>query len=60
MLGNYLLIIADCERRIMLEFGLTNDKQRKMSLDKIDRFARVVNEFRDAVHAEARLIEKAK
>ena len=59
-LGNYVLIIADCNRRIMLEFCLANAKQRKMSLDKIDRLAQVVNEFRDAVHAEANLIEKRK
>ena len=58
VLGNYLLIIADCERRIMLEFGLANEQQRKISLAKIDLFARVVNEFREAVHAEAMLIGK--
>jgi hypothetical protein len=58
LLGNYLLIIADCERRILLEFNLANAKQRKMSLAKIDRLLKVVNEFRDKVHAEAQLIEK--
>jgi hypothetical protein len=57
-LGNYILIIADCERRIMLEFGLGNARQRKLSLDKIDRLAKIVNEFREAVQAEAKLIEK--
>jgi hypothetical protein len=31
-----------------------------VSLDKIDRLAQVVNEFRDAVHAEAKLIEGRK
>jgi hypothetical protein len=61
LLGNYILIIADCNRRIMLEFCLANASQRRMSLAKIDRLAKVVNEFREAVHAEARLIgEKAK
>ena len=59
-LGNYLLIIADCHRNIMLEFALVNEKQRKLSLDKIDRLAKVVNEFRDAVHAEAKLLDHAK
>jgi hypothetical protein len=58
LLGNYVLIIADCHRNIMLEFCLANEKQRKMSLTKIDRLAKVVNEFRDAVHAEARLIDQ--
>jgi len=56
-LGNYVLIIADCHRNIMLEFCLANEKQRKVSLDKIDRLVKVVNEFREAVHAEAKLIE---
>ena len=58
VLGNYVLIIADCHRNIMLEFSLGNEKQRRLSLEKIDRLAKVVNEFRDAVHAEAKLIER--
>lgn len=58
LLGNYVLIIADCRRNIMLEFNLANATQRKLSLAKIDRLAKVVNEFRDAVHAEAKLIDK--
>ena len=58
VLGSYVLIIADCHRNIMLEFSLGNEQQRKLSLDKIDRLAKVVNEFRDAVHAEAKLIER--
>jgi len=60
LLGNYILIIADCNRRIMLEFSLANAHQRKMNLAKIDRLANVVNEFREAVQAEARLIENQK
>ena len=60
VLGNYVLIIADCDRRIMLEFSLANANQRKASLDKIDRLLRVVNEFSEALRAEAELIEKAK
>ena len=57
-LANYLLIIADCDRRIMLEFALGSVYLRKHSLAKIDRLAKVINEFRDVVHAEAKLIEK--
>lgn len=57
VMGNYVLIIADCHRNIMLEFSLANEKQRKVNLDKIDKLAQVVNEFRDAVHAEAKMIE---
>ena len=60
LLGSYILIIADCDRRIMLEFDLKSPRQRKASLAKIDRLLKVVNEFRDAVHAEAELIEKAR
>ena len=45
---------------LMLEFGLGNPKQRKASLAKIDRLLKVGNEFRDAVHREAELIEKQK
>jgi hypothetical protein len=57
-LANYVLIIADCRRRIMLEFALSSAYMRKHSLAKIDRLAKVVNEFREVVHAEAKLIEK--
>ena len=58
LLGSYILIIADCDRRIMLEFGLTNANQRRASLAKIDRLLKVVSDFRDALRAEAELIEK--
>ena len=57
-LANYVLIIADCHRRVMLEFALSSAYMRKRNLAKIDRLAKVINEFRDAVHAEAKLIEK--
>ena len=57
-LANYVLIIADCNRRIMLEFALGSAYLRKHSLAKIDRLAKVIDEFREAVHAEAELIEK--
>ena len=58
LLGSYVLIIADCHRNIMLEFGLASAQQRRLSLDKIDRLAKVVNEFREALRAEAKLIEE--
>ena len=58
VLGSYQLIIGDCHRNVMLEFNLSNALQRKMSLDKIDRLAKVVNEFRSAVHAEAKAIDE--
>jgi hypothetical protein len=58
-LGNYLLIIADCERRIMLKFHVTSPRSRKKARAKIERFTKVVNEFRDALIKEIELIEKA-
>ena len=60
LLGSYVLIIADCRRNIMLEFSLASPKERKMSLDKIDRLAKVVNEFREALRAEAKLLDREK
>jgi hypothetical protein len=57
-LANYVLIIADCNRRIMLEFALSSAYMRKQSLAKLDRLAKVINEFREAVYAEAELIDK--
>ena len=45
---------------MMLEFSLANPSMRKASLDKIDRLAKVVNEFREAVHAEAKLLDREK
>jgi len=57
-IGNYMLIIADCRRNIMLEFSLGNARQRAISLKKIDKLVKVITEFRDAVYAEAELIDK--
>ena len=42
----------------MLEFALSSAYMRKHSLAKIDRLAKVVNEFRNAVHKEAKAIEE--
>jgi hypothetical protein len=60
LLGNYLLIIADCERRIMLKFHVGSPKARKQARAKADRLVQVVNGFRDALIQEIELIEKAK
>jgi len=59
LLGNYLLIIADCERRIMLRFPLTSKKARQQARAKVDRFAAVVNEFREHVIKELESINNA-
>jgi hypothetical protein len=58
VLGNYLLILGDCHRRIMLEFPLMSKRVRKKSLAKIDLLADVITHFRDAIHAEAELIDQ--
>jgi hypothetical protein len=58
-LGNYLLIIADCHRNITLEFGLSTKAARKKARAKADRFAAVVNAFRDHVIKESELIDNA-
>jgi len=60
LLGTYLLIIADCEHRIMLKFPVGNAKARKKTRAKVDLLAQVVNGFRAALIREIDLIEKAK
>lgn len=57
-LPNFVLIIADCNRRIMLGFLMSGAYMRKRNLAKLDRLVKVINEFSEAVHAEAKLIEK--
>ena len=59
LLGNYLLIIADCDRRIMLHFHVSSPKARKQARAKVDRLAQVVNNFRANLLREIELIDKA-
>lgn len=59
LLGNYVLIIADCDRRVTLEFSLANKYLRKRNLAKADRLVQVVNDFRYALAKEIAAIEKA-
>jgi hypothetical protein len=42
----------------MLEFCLANAYQRRLSLAKINRLAKIVNEFLEALYAEAELMEQ--
>ena len=60
LLGNYLLIIADCDRRIMLKFYVASPKARKKAIAKIDKLVQVVNDFREALIRKIELIDKAK
>ena len=55
-LGNYMLILADCRRRIELEFFLGTARHRRQSLAKIDLLLEVLNSFRSALDKEAQLI----
>lgn len=55
--GHYQLALADCRRRVELEFCLTTARERCRSLSKIDLLLEVLGGFRDALAAEARLIE---
>ena len=59
-LGNYLLIIGDCRRNVTLEFALSSKTARAKARVKIERFAAVVNEFREHVLKELDLIDNAK
>jgi hypothetical protein len=54
--GHYMLTLADCRRRIELEFCLSTAPGRRRSLAKIDLLLEVLSRFRDALAAEARLI----
>jgi hypothetical protein len=59
LLGNYILIIADCDRRIMLHFHVSSPKARRLARAKVDKVAQVINDFRAALLREIDLIDKA-
>ena len=54
--GHCMLTIADCRRRIQLEFFLGTVRARRESLRKLDLLLNVINSFRNALIAEAQLI----
>ncbi|MGH9970341.1 MAG: hypothetical protein ACREBG_21470 [Pyrinomonadaceae bacterium] len=54
--GHYMLSLADCRRRIELEFFLGTARARRQSLAKVDLLLEVLNAFRAALSAEAQLI----
>jgi hypothetical protein len=56
--GGNMLIIADCHRVVEFEFHLGTTKHRRQSLAKINLLIDVLTRFRDALRAEADLIEK--
>ena len=54
--GHYMLTIADCRRRIQLEFFLGTVRARRESLRKLDLLLKVLASFRSALIAEAQAI----
>jgi hypothetical protein len=58
--GHYMLTLADCKRQVEIEFYLGTAQRRKQSLAKIDLLVKILSDFREALNAEAKLIEKAR
>src|SRR5215207_4530335 len=54
--GTCMVTIADCRRRIQLEFFLGTVRARRESLRKLDLLLNVLGEFRKALLAEAQAI----
>ena len=55
--GHCMVTLADCRRRIQLEFFLGTKQTRRISLAKIDLLINVLTAFRDQLRNEAKLIE---
>jgi hypothetical protein len=58
--GSNILTIADCRRRVQLEFFLGTRRERRRSLAKINLLINVLTRFREALKREVDLIEKFK
>ena len=56
--GHYMVTIADCRRRVQLEFFLGTRRARRISVVKINLLIDVLTGFRDALLKELELIEK--
>jgi len=54
--GHYMLTIADCRRRVQLEFFLGTVRARRESLRKLDLLLKVLGSFRTALLTEAQAI----
>lgn len=54
--GTCMVTIADCRRRIQLEFFLGTVRARRESLRKVDLLLNVLSSFRNVLLAEAQLI----
>src|ERR1051326_5182090 len=56
--GHSMLTMADCRRRIQLEFFLGTLRARRESLKKIDLLMKQLEQFRSALQTEAGLFEQ--
>lgn len=56
--GVYILTIADCRRRILIDFCLGTKRARRTGIAKINLLIEVLTRFRDALLKELELIEK--
>ena len=56
--GTNMLTIADCTRRVQLEFFLGTKSARQISLKKIDLLIKILTSFRAALANEIAAIEK--
>ncbi|HXD29515.1 MAG TPA: hypothetical protein VN643_00260 [Pyrinomonadaceae bacterium] len=56
--GHYMLTIADCRRRVELEFFLGTARARRASLARIDLLIKHLDQFRTALPDEVGLIEQ--
>jgi hypothetical protein len=56
--GTNMLTIADCRRRILIEFFLGTKRARRTSIAKINLLIEVLTRFRGALLKEQELIEK--
>ena len=55
--GHCVVTLADCRRRIQLEFFLGTKRSRRLSLAKIERLIKILTAFRDQLRKEANQIE---
>jgi hypothetical protein len=56
--GQISLRIADCYEEINLCFDLSTERERENSLHKARTLAEILNRFREAIEAEAKMIEE--
>ena len=55
--GHCMVTLADCRRRVQLEFFLGTKQSRRISLAKIDLLINVLTAFREQLREEANRIE---